>query len=103
MEFTLTVFSYAEADCYCMIGNEIIQIHNFLTLLNGEILVVAKAFTSYKSLYTYPFESCYMKIFLIDRLMSNLFYWNSLDIKCKCFVYPLKESFVSFQLLHTLT
>lgn len=100
-DFVLTVNQYSKADCYCMINANVIEIHNFLKN-DDTMFIVSKKFCSYESLYTYPFNSEKLKIFVCDKLCDNLEWWRLLHIDSKCFVFPLRNKHVSFSILHTL-
>lgn len=54
--FVLTTNYYSEANCYCMIGNQVIKMYNILNNENT-VLIVGKKFCRYESLYSYPFNS----------------------------------------------
>ena len=63
-DFLLT--QYFKSDYYCMINDQIIEIHNFLKS-NDIILILDRKFYTYESLYTftlYPFTSKNLKIFV---------------------------------------
>lgn len=83
-----------------MINDQIIEIHNFLK--NDIILILGKKFCTYESLYTYPFTSKNLKIYVIDKLHDDLECWRLSHIDSKCFVFPFNNKHVSFPLLHTL-
>jgi len=99
-DFVLTVHQYSKSDCYCMINDQIIEIHNFLRN-NDIILILGRKFCTYESLYTYPFTSKNLKIFVIDKLNDDLECWKLSHIDSKCFVFPFNNKHVSFPLLHT--
>lgn len=61
------------------------------------MFIVGKKFCSYESLYTYPFNSEKLKIFVCDKLCDNLECWRLLHIDSKCFVFPLRNKHDHFQ------
>jgi len=92
---------YSISDCYCMINDQIIEIHNFLRN-NDIILILGRKFCTYEFLYTYLFTSKNLKVFVIDiKLHDDLECWKLSHIDSKCFVFPFNNKHVSFPLLHT--
>jgi len=49
-DFVLTVYQYSKSDYYCMINDQVIEIHNFLRN-NDIILILGRKFCTYESLY----------------------------------------------------
>ncbi|EFN85691.1 hypothetical protein EAI_15691, partial [Harpegnathos saltator] len=75
----LTINNYSKVNCYCMIGTQVIEIPNFIKT-EDTVLIIGKKFCKYESLYSYPFNSEILNIFVIEKLSDNLERWNLLDI-----------------------
>lgn len=101
-KMTFTIFNYSAKNSYCMSKeNKVLQIHNILVDSNGEIIFICKEFLSYKSLFSYPFESSDLQIFIVDVLSKLLKDVNFHEILTKCIVFPLENnSCAAFPLLH---
>lgn len=99
-DFILKIYSHSKADCYCLIKSNVVQIHNFIKLKHGGAMIVEKMFTKYGSLYNYPFPSQELDIFVVEQL-SDLKMWQLINIDAKCLIFPYKEKYISFPLLHT--
>ncbi|KYM96038.1 hypothetical protein ALC62_13308 [Cyphomyrmex costatus] len=99
--FMLSTYSFSQADCYCIINNKVIQIHNFVTHKDNSTSIIGKKFLSYSSLYTYPFNSRDLNIFKINDISSDVELWPITNVYCKTFVFPFKNCYVSFPILHT--
>lgn len=96
-------YYYSRNNSYCLSEEKkVLQIHNILVYSETNIIFICKQFLSYKSLFTYPFDSSNLQIFVVDNL-SVLIEINITDILTKCIVFPLKDNtLASFPLLHNI-
>lgn len=101
--FILSTIYHSEADCYCMIQKSVIQILNILHTSEDKMLIVGKKFCSYFSLYTYPFKSEVLNIYLISGLSHTLDLFEFDDEVVKCLVIPsADQQWMCFPLIHSI-
>lgn len=102
---TFSITSYCNADCYCLInGWMIVQINN-IVLSNGNIYIIGKKFCKNESLYTYPFNSVGLDIYVVSQLSDEFDIWGLNDITAKCIVTPYvidKNKYVAMPLIHSI-
>ena len=101
---TLSVISQAKADRYCLHknGNKVIEIHNIINASDNEIYLIGKEFVCYSNLYSYPYPSSELNIFVVNNL-SELKIWPISTIVGKCVVLPFKEKgFVTIPIIHSI-
>ncbi|XP_030754939.1 uncharacterized protein LOC115881541 isoform X1 [Sitophilus oryzae] len=106
-ETTLSVITQAKADCYCLCqndkgNNKVIEIHNIIKASDNEIYLIGKEFLYYSDLYSYPYPSSELSIYVVNNL-SDLKIWSITRIIGKCVVLPFKEKgFVAFPIIHSI-
>ncbi|XP_050301638.1 uncharacterized protein LOC126739865 isoform X1 [Anthonomus grandis grandis] len=101
---TFSVLHHSKADCYCLTknGNKIVEIHNILKADDNNIYVVGKEFISYSDLYSYPYPSSHLTIFVVNNL-SDFKIWSINDIFGKCFVLPFRQKgCVAIPIIHSI-
>lgn len=98
----LCTYYYARNNSYCLsLEKKVLQIHNILVYSETNIIFICKQFLSYKSLYTYPFDTSTLQIFVVETLSDIEV--NITDILTKCIVFPLKDNtLAAFPLLHNI-
>lgn len=94
--------TYSKPDSYCLVGNKVIQIHNFVLETNGTTAVIGKEYERYNSLYNYPLDSSLLNIYIVHNLCNAYKTYNLSDVQCKCIVYEFEGKCISFPMLHTL-
>lgn len=102
-EFSLTIYNFSVADCYCLSKNGIlIEIHN-LGVTDGSIpVVIGKRFRFYDNFFKYPVDSGELNIFFVKYLSPEIEAWHLSDITTKCILFPNDDLFICFPLLHTV-
>lgn len=101
--FTLTTYDHSSADCYFLSNKfEVVQVLNIISK-EQDICIIGKKFTHLKcTFYEYPFDSDNLQIYVLDKLDDNFLFWNFKDICNKCLIFPYKQTFISFPLIHSL-
>lgn len=85
------MFHVHSNDAYGLIkSNEIIKILNIIKCNNGEIYVIGRKFKKRSDLFSYPFPSSCINIFIVSAL-GSLKKWCLNDIKQKVVLLPLPE------------
>jgi len=103
---SVTFLIDSNADCYCLIKeNILIKILNIIKL-NNNIFLIGKRFVSCDSLYKYPFDSKKLKIFISHAISDEDEIWPIDLISAKCMVFPYykksRKYWVSFPLIHSI-
>lgn len=100
---TLAVKNYSNSDAYYLNKDGLlIELHNIIVNLSCETILVGKKFLVYESLYSYPFDSKTINIYVLENL-SGIETWSLKDLIAKCILFPngnKSSSWVSFPLLH---
>lgn len=79
-----------------------VEIHNIVITIKGQIYIIGKQFIEYSDLYSYPCKSSELSIFITKNL-SGLKLWPINNFFSKCIVYPFNNtSFVSFPIIHSI-
>lgn len=102
---TLTVYLYNKSNSYCSFENRnvVVQIHNIVVTTKGQIYIIEKQFLEYLDLYSYPYKSSDLKIF-VTKTLSTFKLWSFNKVFSKCIVFLFNNvSFVSLPIIHTLT
>lgn len=100
---TLTTCYYSSSNCFCMTkDSRVVKIENFCKKEN-KIYIVGRELKFVSSFYQYPLESNIPNISIVDRDQNNeLHVWSFKNVKCKCFLLPVKYEWVAFPLIHSL-
>ncbi|KAJ8946235.1 hypothetical protein NQ314_008934 [Rhamnusium bicolor] len=102
---TLSICTYSKSDCFCMMNDEVLEIHNII-VDNNNIHVVGKKFTLYESLYNYPLSSKLLKVYLVSNLSKEFYVWHVFDhVLTKCILLPYErenKKWASMPIIHSL-
>lgn len=77
------------SNSYCSLkGNaKIVQIHNIIKTIKGDVYLIGKHFIEYSPLYLYPCNSSLLNIYVVQSL-SDLKIWPINLIDSKCILLP---------------
>lgn len=97
---TLSTFNHSKADSYVLIGNKIVEIHNIAKVADSQIYLIGKEFLGYLDLYTYPYPSSNLNIFIVDNL-TELKVWPVGEITAKCIVLEFRGCLIAMPIIHS--
>ncbi|XP_057668135.1 uncharacterized protein LOC130901070 isoform X1 [Diorhabda carinulata] len=97
---TLSACNHSKADSYVLIGNKIVEIHNIVKSADSQIYLIGKEFLGYSDLYTYPYPSSNLNIFIVENL-TDLKIWPVGKITAKCIVLELRGSLMAMPIIHS--
>lgn len=103
--FMFCINSHSVANSYSLTkDNIVVEIHNIILDSENSTFILGKQFLSYKSYYTYPFDSTDLNIYEVNNLSQVLESWSVNSIIAKCMLLPtsVDSSWVCFPLIHTL-
>lgn len=102
--WSFSINHYNIADSYCNLGDnaEVIEIHNIIKTIKGDIFFIGKRFIKQSPLYLYPCDLSLLGIYVLKDL-SNFKIWPVSLISSKCIVLPhIDNIYVCFQIIHSI-